>query len=162
MGQSCGPWSGAALLWTSSPASASGLAGRPEKQELQLFLGRPAASHCVLWGGICRGAVPSSHAFVPAPRMGPHSHLLTEQVTFWCDIFPSVPGQRYPVQGQGHSAACFLLCARNSAGSGTSLEGLSPVLSWCCQTLAIQGLRLTALPAHPVGFLSHSVQSTEK
>lgn len=51
---------------------------------------------------------------------------------------------------------------RNSAGSGTSLEGQSTILSWCCQTLGLQGLELTALPAHPVSFLSPSVQSNEK
>lgn len=57
---------------------------------------------------------------------------------------------------------CFLLCTRNSAGSATSWEAQSSILSWCCQALALEGLKLTALPAHPVGFLSPSVQNTEK
>lgn len=48
------PGTKAALLWASSPASASGLAGKPEKQELQLFLGRLAARGA-LWENFAVG-----------------------------------------------------------------------------------------------------------
>lgn len=97
---------------------------------------------------------------VPAPRMGPRSHFLAER---WCDIFPSVPGQQCLLQGQGHAAASASYCASETLQAVAQAWRVSPLLlSWCCQTLALQGLRLTALPAHPMGFLSPSVQSTEK